>query len=62
LQRLFSTFPSGWPGAGLLFLRLTAGLPLVIREISEIRGAPQSLTIVLSGAAVVIGILLVIGL
>jgi len=25
LQRLFSTFPAGWPGAGLLVLRLAAG-------------------------------------
>jgi uncharacterized membrane protein YphA (DoxX/SURF4 family) len=26
LQRLFSTFPGGWPGLGLLLLRLTVGL------------------------------------
>lgn len=62
MQRLFSTFPNDWPGAGLLLLRLTAGLPLVIRGISEIREAPQSGTIMLAGAAVVTGTLLVIGL
>ena len=28
LQRLFSTFPDGWPGSGLLLLRLGAGISL----------------------------------
>lgn len=30
LQRLFSTFPGGWPGAGLLLLRLCLGIPLIL--------------------------------
>jgi putative oxidoreductase len=31
MQRLFSTFPNGWPGCGLLLLRLTcSAAPLVI--------------------------------
>jgi putative oxidoreductase len=29
VQRLFSTFPSGWPGWGLLLLRCQAGLTLI---------------------------------
>jgi uncharacterized membrane protein YphA (DoxX/SURF4 family) len=29
LQRLFSTFPDGWPGVGLLLLRLGVGIALV---------------------------------
>jgi len=29
LQRLFSTFPDGWPGFGLLLLRLAAGIALI---------------------------------
>ena len=29
MQRLFSTFPEGWPGTGLLFLRAVAAIPLV---------------------------------
>jgi uncharacterized membrane protein YphA (DoxX/SURF4 family) len=29
LQRLFSTFPSGWPGWGLLLLRCDAGFALI---------------------------------
>ena len=27
MQRLFSTFPEGWPGTGLLFLRGAAAVP-----------------------------------
>ena len=29
LRRSFSAFPDGWPGQGLLLLRVTVGLPLV---------------------------------
>ena len=29
LQRLFSTFPNGWPGFGLLLLRLGIGIALI---------------------------------
>jgi uncharacterized membrane protein YphA (DoxX/SURF4 family) len=31
LQRLFSTFPSGWPGIGLLLLRVAVGAAAVIQ-------------------------------
>jgi hypothetical protein len=31
LQRLFSTFPDGWPGAGLLLLRTVVGLVAAIQ-------------------------------
>jgi putative oxidoreductase len=30
MQRLFSAFPNGWPGCGLLLLRLTCGAPLLV--------------------------------
>jgi putative oxidoreductase len=29
VQRLFSTFPEGWPGIGLVFLRAAASIPLL---------------------------------
>jgi uncharacterized membrane protein YphA (DoxX/SURF4 family) len=29
MQRLFSTFPNSWPGAGLLLLRLATAAPLL---------------------------------
>jgi putative oxidoreductase len=35
LQRLFSTFPNGWPGLGLLLLRLCVGIALVSLGVSS---------------------------
>ena len=35
LQRLFSTFPAGWPGSGLLLLRLCLGIPLIIFGVAD---------------------------
>jgi putative oxidoreductase len=29
VQRLFSTFPEGWPGAGLVLLRAAAAIPAI---------------------------------
>ena len=34
MQRLFSTFPNGWPGIGLLVLRLAVGGILLINGIA----------------------------
>ena len=39
LQRLFSTFPDGWPGFGLLLLRLGLGVALICLGISGLLGA-----------------------
>src|SRR5260370_23546820 len=55
LQRLFSTFPSRWPGAGLLLLRLAAGVPLIIRGTSELQGAPQPPLLMLAGVTIARG-------
>lgn len=30
MQRLFSSFPGGWPGVGLLLLRIAAAAPLLL--------------------------------
>lgn len=30
MRRLFSTFARGWPGAGLLLLRVVAGISLIV--------------------------------
>ncbi|HVQ15236.1 MAG TPA: hypothetical protein VMS40_16655 [Vicinamibacterales bacterium] len=38
MQRLFSTFPNGWPGCGLLLLRLTSGAPLALIATAELWG------------------------
>src|SRR5260370_42474781 len=39
LQRLFTMFPGGWPGAGLLVLRLAAAIPLLLEGCSGFLGA-----------------------
>jgi putative oxidoreductase len=38
LQRIFSTFPSGWPGAGLLLLRAAAGIVFAAQGIAYLVG------------------------
>lgn len=46
MQRLFSTFPSSWPGVGLLLLRLGVGIALIYLGISPFfgpGGAPVTL-------------------
>jgi putative oxidoreductase len=62
LQRLFSTFPNNWPGAGLLLLRIAAGVPLILEGISEILRAPRPVPFIVAGAATVTGAFLLVGL
>jgi len=62
LRRLYSTFAGGWPGIGLLLIRLVVGSSLLMRAITVLRGdLPVSATmtwVVLAGS----GILIVPGL
>jgi len=39
LRRLFSTFATGLPGAGLLLMRLVAGTTLIVRAVMGLSGA-----------------------
>jgi putative oxidoreductase len=63
MQRLFSTFPNGWPGFGLLLLRLGVGIALIsfgVSGFSAASGEPVALardSIEVAGA-----ILLILGL
>ena len=41
LQRLFSTFANGWPGAGLLLLRLATAAALVHGAVAQFKATPQ---------------------
>jgi|SRR5215469_294684 len=38
MQRLFSTFPGGWPGVGLLLLRIAAAAPLLLEAVPLFSG------------------------
>jgi DNA-binding CsgD family transcriptional regulator len=62
LQRLFSTFASGWPGPGLLLLRMFTGLALIRLGISSVLEAPPLAMVLLQSIGVGAGILLLIGL
>lgn len=42
MQRLFTMFPRGWPGAGLLLIRLAAAIPLLIGASSKLFGTPPN--------------------
>jgi uncharacterized membrane protein YphA (DoxX/SURF4 family) len=62
VQRLFSTFADGWPGAGLLLLRLLTGAALVYFGISSVREGPPPLTVVLQVIGMATAVLLVVGM
>lgn len=62
MQRLFSTFAGGWPGVGLLLLRLLASAALIHFGIACAMGAPSLMIIVLQIIGIGAGILLLVGL
>jgi putative oxidoreductase len=55
-------FPNGWPGRGLLLLRLVAGALLVLDGITGLMGASQGESVTLEVIAAIAGIFLVAGL
>jgi putative oxidoreductase len=62
LQRLFSTFPTGRPGAGLLLLRIAVGASLILERIPMIWVIPQSVGFEVRILLVCTGIALLCGL
>jgi putative oxidoreductase len=62
VQRLFSGFADGWPGTGLLLLRLLTGAALIHFGIASLSEASQLATVVLQITGVGAGIFLLIGL
>ena len=61
MQRLFSTFADGWPGVGLLLLRVLSGLALIYFGIAFIREGPPTLTVALQAIGVACGVVLLVG-
>jgi len=61
VQRLFSTFPEGWPGTGLLFLRAAATIPLV-QFVAGSQGAALPVSVIFQFLAAICSALLTIGL
>ena len=63
MRRLFSTFARGWPGVGLLLLRLVVGIALIWRAVEKLNSDPSSLHMtVLLVPAIGLGLLLFVGL
>jgi putative oxidoreductase len=62
LQRLFSTFPDGWPGFGLLLLRLGAGIALVCLAIGGFMAPGEPVSIARDLVAGIGGVFLATGL
>ena len=62
MQRLFPMFPFGWPGRGLLLLRLGLVAILTHDGIQAWMGAPQRESIALQVVAAITGVFLLVGL
>lgn len=62
MQRLFSTFANGWPGAGLLLLRVLTGLVLLYSLIPRIIDRAALGVIAPHMMTAVAGIFLLVGL
>ena len=62
LQRLFATFPEGWPGTGLLLVRAVAGIPVVLQGIEGLLKAPLQTGGILEVAAACFAVPLLLGL
>ncbi len=62
MRRLYSTFAGGWPGIGLILMRLVVGIALVISTGSALLSSPAIPMTVLSVLLVAAAILLIIGL
>jgi uncharacterized membrane protein YphA (DoxX/SURF4 family) len=62
VQRLFSTFADGWPGVGILLLRLLTSIALICFGIASARQAPPLVIGVLEMIGVAAGIFILVGL
>jgi putative oxidoreductase len=62
LQRLFSTFASGWPGVGLLLQRILAAILLIRFGIIDLASPSFALSMIPDALAAGAGILFLIGL
>lgn len=62
MRRLFSTFARGWPGVGLLLLRVAAGSSLIARSIIVLANTPTFGTGLFQILIATAGLLLIAGL
>ena len=63
LRRLYSTFAGGWPGTGLLLMRVVASSALVVRAGLTLRSDPPPLNVIIPAMLLIgAGVLLIAGL
>jgi len=62
LRRLYSTFAGGWPGTGLLLMRLVIGSVLVVRATAMLWNDPPISNTITSALLAGSGLLLISGL
>ena len=62
MRRLYSTFAGGWPGIGLLLLRLVGGSALVVRASSTLWSNPPINATITAAVLIGSGVLLIPGL
>ncbi len=62
MRRLYSTFAGGWPGTGLLLMRLVIGSVLVVRAGVRLWGDPPLNITITAALLSVAGFLLMLGL
>ena len=63
MRRLYSTFAGGWPGAGLLLMRVVVGSVLIARAGLTLWSDPPPMNVTIPAALLMgAGILLVVGL
>jgi putative oxidoreductase len=61
VRRLFSNFADGWPGVGLLLMRLVAGTAFVARALAIMHDGPSTAVAAVL-PAIVAGLCLLVGL
>ena len=62
MQRLFSTFPGGWPGVGLLLLRIAAAAPLLLEAVALFSGDYRGMGLPFRLPGTASGLFLLLGL
>ena len=61
MQRLYTTFPNEWPGAGLLLLRLAEGVPSVVEGATRALGSGATVATLPYAVDILSGLLLIVG-
>jgi uncharacterized membrane protein YphA (DoxX/SURF4 family) len=62
MQRLFSTFPNSWPGAGLLVLRVALALPAAVDGLLTLLAMQGPWTALTGLVSVLTSVLVLVGL